>query len=239
MNVRPHININGVSSLEVTGLLITDLGAITKPLVRTLVDVVDGRDGDIVTKLGFSAYDRVIKVGLTANYDIDSVIKFFNSEGSIIFSNEPDKIYKFAIYEPIDFERLLRFKTAEITLHIQPFKFSVKEQELEFLLSGSPNSIEIYNAGNYYATPVITLVGTGDVSLALNGSELLVIAFGETSQTIIIDAEELNAYAPAGTLLNRLVTGNYDNIKFGLGNNTITLTGNVTTAKIKNYSRYI
>ena len=41
------------------------------------------------------------------------------------------------------------------------------------------------------------------------------------------------------TLLNRLVTGNYDNIKFKVGQNTINLTGNVSAVKVDNYSRWI
>ena len=239
MNIRPYIILNGINSTTITGLLVTDLPPITKPLVRTQVDVIDGRDGDIVTKLGYSAYDKPVKVGLTKDYNVDDIIKFFDSEGVVIFSNEPDKVYKYAIYDQIDFERLLRFKTAEINLHVQPFKKAVNELEQEFTLTGSPNNVKVFNAGNIYSRPTITITGTGSITLALNGSEALVIALGDTSQTIIIDAEAMNAYYTDGTLANRLVTGNYDNIRLKIGSNTFTLTGNVTSFKINNYSRWI
>ena len=84
MYIRPYIILNGVSSLNLTGLLITELPPITKPLKRTKVDVIDGRDGDIVTELGYSAYDKVVKIGLTANYDIDAIIKYFINTGFLI-----------------------------------------------------------------------------------------------------------------------------------------------------------
>ena len=239
MNIQPYIILNNIDSRTISGLLISSLAPISKPLVRTQVETVDGRSGDIVTPLGFSAYDKVIKIGLTYNYDIDEIIEYFNSSGVVIFSNEPDKYYKYAIYEQIDFEKLIRFKTAEVTLHVQPFKYPVNEQPQTFTISSSPATVNIYNAGNIYARPIITITATGDVALSLNGSSVLNIAFGETAQTIIINCEELNAYDEQNILLNRLVTGNYDNIKLNKGSNEIGLTGNVSSLTINKYTRWI
>lgn len=239
MYIRPYVIINGVNSTTITGLLVTDLGAISKPLVRTLVEEIDGRDGDIVTPLGFSATDRVIKIGLTNNYDIDEVINYFNSEGVITFSNEPDKYYRFAIYEQIDFERLIRYKTAEVTIHLQPYKFSVNEQEQETTISTSPTTVNVFNSGNYYARPIIKITGSGNITVSLNNSQVLALALGSNSRTIIIDCEQMNAYAEDNTLLNRLVTGNYDNIKIRVGANAFTLSGSVTKFVIDKYSRWV
>ena len=239
MNIQPYIILNNVDSRTISGLLISSLAPISKPLVRTQVEEIDGRSGDIVTPLGYSAYDKVIKIGLTYNYNIDDIIEYFNSSGVVVFSNEPDKYYKYAIYEQIDFEKLIRFKTAEVTLHVQPFKFSLLEQPQTFNISESPASLSIYNAGNIYARPIMSITATGSVAFALNGSDILVIEFGETAQTIIINCEELNAYDEQNILLNRLVTGNYDNIKLNKGSNEIGLTGNVSSLTIKKYSRWI
>lgn len=239
MNIQPYIILNGIDSRTITGLLISSLAPISKAPVRTQVDVIDGRDGDIVTPLGFGAYDKPIKIGLTYNYDIDAIIEYFNSSGVVVFSNEPDKVYQYAIYEQIDFDKLIRFKTAEITLHVQPFKYPVNEQPQTFNISSSPANVNIYNAGNIYARPIITITATGNVALSLNGSSILTIAFGDTAQTIIIDCEELNAYDSQNILLNRLVTGNYDNIKLNKGSNEIGLTGNVSSLTINKYSRWI
>ena len=239
MNIQPYIILNNKDSRSIKGLLISSLPPISKPPIRTRIETVDGRDGDIVTTLGYEAYDKPIKIGLTYNYDIDEIIEYFNSSGEVIFSNEPDKYYRYAIYEQIDFERLIRFKTAEVVLHVQPFKFSTIEKPQTFTVSSSPASLNVYNAGNIYAKPIITLTATGDVALSLNGSEILNIEFGETAQTIIINCEELNAYDEQNILLNRLVTGNYDNIKLNKGSNEIGLTGNVSSLTINKYSRWI
>ena len=239
MNIQPYIILNNIDSRTKTGLLISSLAPISKPQVRTQVDVIDGRDGDIVTPLGFGAYDKVIKIGLTHNYNIDAIIEYFNSSGVVVFSNEPDKVYQYAIYEQIDFEKLIRFKTAEVVLHVQPFKFSVTEQPRTFVISQSPATVSITNLGNIYARPIMSITATGSVTFALNGSDILSIEFGETAQTIIIDCEAMNAYNSQNVLLNRLVTGNYDNIKLIKGSNEIVLTGNVTAFTIEKYSRWI
>lgn len=123
------ITLNGQISSEITGLIIQELPPISKPLIRTEVEEIDGRDGDIVTALGYSAYDKEISVGVHGDYDINEIIAYFNSEGVVTFSNEPDKYYNYQITQQIDFERLVRYRTATVTFHCQPFKYSTTEGE--------------------------------------------------------------------------------------------------------------
>lgn len=126
-----YVIINGVNSNTINGLGINELPPITKPLQRSLIEEIDGRDGDIITKLGYGAYDKTMTIGLFHTYDIDEVIAFFNGEGTITFSNEPDKVYYFTILDQIDYEKLINFKTATITLHCQPFKYPIEEAPIE------------------------------------------------------------------------------------------------------------
>ena len=123
-----YVILNGVPSTDITGLLIQQLPPVVKPLIRTEIEEIDGRDGDIVTKLGYSAYNREMSIGLYGKFKIDDVIRYFDSEGTVIFSNEPDKFYKYQIIEQIDFERLVRFRTATVVFHCQPFKYSAVEK---------------------------------------------------------------------------------------------------------------
>lgn len=139
-----YVILNGAKSTDVKGLLIQSLPPISKPLMRTSIEEIDGRDGDIVTKLGYAAYDKAMSIGLFGDYDVDDVIRFFDSEGIVTFSNEPDKYYKYQIIEQIDFERLLRFKTATVTFHVQPFKYSAVDDE--FIFSKSRMSVKPYSA---------------------------------------------------------------------------------------------
>ncbi len=159
-----YIILNGEKSTSIRGLLIQSLPHISKPLIRTEVEEIDGRDGDIVTPLGYSAYDKEITIGLYGDYDINKVISYFDSQGTVTFSNEPDKFYYYQIIEQIDFERLIRFKTATVIFHVQPFKFSAVEGEYIF-------RNQLFSAPDYTATKngitltaqdgIISVQGTG------------------------------------------------------------------------------
>ena len=376
--MRNYIILNGNISTNVKGLLISTLPPISKPKMRTQVEEIDGRNGDIITRLGYSAYDKTFNIGLYDDFDINEVIEYFNSEGIVTFSNEPDKYYNYQIIEQIDFERLIRFRTATVKMHMQPFKYSVEdnsktinfdtENKLNFLnwynnrsslsvssgsftitenslsisdanamligtfsasqnptqadiniidtfgaevkgdtkynlsvtsnnkcniyamyydedykyftrftgwvesgnnlitfttpsnckyvcfriVNGTSNplnlsgfalqinpvaELDIYNAGNIYSKPTLTITGAGDIGVTLNGVQLFQIALG-TVGSITIDTTQMEAYNGTN-LLNRLVTGNYDNFKLNIGKNVIVFTGSVTEVEIQNYSRWV
>lgn len=238
----PYIVINGNISNNIKGLIIQKLPPISKPKRRTTIEEIDGRDGDIVTTLGYSAYDKDITIGLHGNYNIDDIISYFDSSGQITFSNEPDKYYNFAIYEQINFEKLIRFKTATVKIHVQPFKYS--ESETDIIKTYDNNninaSITVRNNGNIYSKPTLKITGKGNIDVNLNGNQIFNITLSSSEfETIIINSVELNAYSLSGDYLNRKVTGDYDNLKLNAGNNNITINGNVTNVTINNYSRWI
>lgn len=235
-NIRPYLIINNKSSDTIIGLLISKLAPISKPQILTQVETVAGRDGDIVTPLGYAAYDKNVEIGLTYEYNIDDVIAFFNQEGKVVFSNEPDKYYKFSIYKQIDFNRLIRFKKATVTFHVQPFKYSDEESVKTF----TEKEFNIRNNGNIYSRPTITINGSGTLNLYINGSQILTIELGNTTREIIISGWEMNAYNSDGALLNRLVSGNYDKMILKSGENNIKIVGgNIVNVKVDNYSRWI
>ena len=233
--MRDYVIINGVSSITKNGLAIKSLPPITKPLMRTYKEEIDGRNGDLVTELGYSAYDKQIEIGLFGTYDINSIISFFSTSGTITFSNETDKYYYFQILNQIDYEKLLKFKTAVVTLHCQPFKYKVNESPIT--LSTGNNTIT--NNGNVYAKPVLTIVGSGTITISLGGNQIFSIDMSNNSK-IVIDTANLEAYDPdTGNLLNRIVTGDYELFKIESGNNTLNISGTITTATLTNYQRWL
>ena len=76
-----YIELNGEKSTSVKGLITQSLPPISKPKMRTSIETIDRRDGDVVTKLGYSAYDKEVSIGLHGDFDIDDAISFFDSEG--------------------------------------------------------------------------------------------------------------------------------------------------------------
>lgn len=231
-----YVIINGVNSNTISGLAINELPPITKPLQRTLIEEIDGRDGDIITKLGYGAYDKIMTIGLYHTYDINKVVAFFNGSGTITFSNESDKYYNFDILDQIDYEKLLSFKTATVTIHCQPFKYPTTNTPIS--LSTGDNTVA--NSGNVYSKPIIKIVGSGTITVSLGSSQIFSIDMTDLTNGIEIDTNLMEAYDPvSNTLLNRHVTGDYSKFKLEPGNNTVTLGGTITSATIKSVTRWL
>lgn len=237
----PYIIINGVSSKNINGLLIQSLPPISKPKVRTSIEEIDGRDGDIVTTLGYAAYDKPITIGLKGDYNVDDVIEYFNTSGQVTFSNELDKFYNFAIYDTIDFNKLIRFKTANIKMHVQPFKYSLDEPPITWNNPGVETiaNISVTNKGNIYSKPKLTITGSNTITVYLGNTQIFSIDLSAAGETIIIDAAGMNATDPEGNYLNRQVTGDYDNFKLAPGVNNLRVTGTLTSVNLETYSRWI
>ena len=233
--MRNYVIQNGKDSRYIKGLLIQELPPITKPLMRTSIEQIDGRDGDVITRLGYSAYDKKMKIGLFGDYDIDDIIPFFNSSGTVTFSNEPEKYYVYDILDAIDYERLMRFRTAEITYHVQPFKYSSIERMKVF--SNPTSAITVRTNGNYVSKPVIHIEGSGTINLSLNGVQLFRIDLSTTNY-ITIDTGRLEAYND-DVLMNRYVVGNYDKFVLKVGANSVSLDGALTYIAFEKLSRWI
>lgn len=247
-----YISINGIMSNTINGLLISSLPVISKPEMRTKITTVDGRDGDITEYLGFSAYNRTFTIGLYGQYDIDEVIKFFLTQettNEFVFSNEPDKRYIGYISEAIDFERLMKFKTASVTVHVQPFKFSAWERSKSFELSTTAPShtIKLFNDGNIYSRPDL-LINAGAEGNALvkfwdeTGQRDIVARFDEEGDSLLISPTSYSAQYVSGFNIsngNRRITGDYDDIKLRTGVNSIYISGVASEIEFINYSRWI
>ena len=237
-----QIILNGKSSNDVQGMIISSLPPISKPKQRIEKEEIDGRDGDVITYLGYSAYDKTMEIGLVGNYDINEIIKYFDSEGIVTFSNEPDKYYRYKIIEQIDFERLLRFRIAKITFHVQPYKYN-KNETTHVLNITTETQTSVTNIGNTTAKPIITFHGSGAINVELNTKQLLVINLneveeGEDEDYITIDFEKMEAYSD-DTLRNRQVDGDYDKFNLSVGTNTISWTGGLTKIEISQFSRWV
>lgn len=173
-----EVILNGTSSTEFEGLIIQTLPPISKPKIRTNIEEINGRDGDIVTLLGYASYEKSFNIGLSYNYDIDEIIDFFNSEGTVTFSNEPDKYYNYQILEQIDFEKLIRFKTATVKMHVQPFKYSTVEVLKTFVTN-------LLNMNNYGRT-------INGITLQASNGTISVTGTGTAATEFYVPIQALN-----------------------------------------------
>lgn len=233
---RPWVLINDKPSYGVYGLIVTSLPPITKPKMRYSSEEINGRDGDIITTLGYQAYDKTLSIGLHGDFDIDKVVEFFATSGTVTFSNEPDKAYRFQQLENIDFERLVRYRTADVRLHVQPYKTG-RLQRPKVFTSADAQAV-VTNAGNVVAAPKFTVKANGNIGLYLDGLQVLQVSnFGD--YTLVVDVANLEAATPEGVLMNRHITGDYQRLALSPGKHSLKWSGGVKSLTVEDYSRWI
>ena len=221
----------GVDSSTIEGLMICELPPITKPKMRVQETTIDGVDGSIIEELGYESYDKSLKIGLTYNFDVDKIIKYFTGEGQVVFSNESDKYHNAKIIDQIDYQRLLRFKEATVKFRVQPFKYKLNESSTTLTQSG-----KVVNVGLEYSKPIMKIIGSGAVEVLVNGLATFTYTFPENETEVIIDSEKEDAYL--GTALkNRNMTGEFPRLLDG--ENTISWSGNVTSIVVEPKSRWL
>lgn len=229
------INWKGIDSNTLDCLLICELPPITKPKMRVKETFVDGVDGSFIEELGYESYDKTIKIGLKREHDIDEILDYFNGEGDLILSNEEDKLYKAKIINQIDYNRLLRFRTADVVFRVQPYKYSSNDLYRAFDITDQ-TSINIYNNGNVTSKPTIKITGSGTIELKLEGITIFQYTFPADDTYVTIDSDKQDAYV-GNTLKNRSMNGDFPILK--KGKNTITWTGTITKIEISNFSRWL
>ena len=181
------IEFKGVSSTTIDGLLICEMPPISKPPMRVRETMVDGRHGSICEDLGYSSYDKSVSIGLHGAFDIDKVIKFFSGEGDIVFGNEPNKVYHGKVIGRIDYNRLLRFRKANVTFRVQPFKHKYREAYVEApTATASGTNIVLNDCG---ATPM--KIATDAESVLVHGKNIVnAFNFGVGTNTNIDISED-------------------------------------------------
>ena len=235
------INVNyiiwkGQDSRGLKGLIISELPPITCPSIKTQVTEIEGKDGDIIDYVGYSAYDKWVKIGLHGVYKIDEISKFFSGSGKVTFSNEPEKYYIAEIIDQIDFERFVKFRIANIKFHTQPFKYLVDEKPVETDITEEIKEIKVINLGTEDSRPIFTLTGTGIIEISINGYTKFQVNIDDSYLTVDSKLEE--CYKDnLNTLKNRNMGGEFPILQ--PGENVITWTGNLTKLKIQPESRWI
>lgn len=230
-----YIEWKGKRSNTIPGLIICELPPITKPKMRTSITKIDGRDGDIIEELGYESYTKNVKIGLTKNYDVDSIAKYFTGEGTLIISDEPNRVYNSKIIDKVDYEKLLRFKTATVKFHTQPFKY-LKDEPSKKLIISSETSLIVKNQGLEKSKPIITLYGSGTIEILINNNSIFTYTFPEGDSSVVIDSIQEEAYLD-GIFKNRNMLGIFPILE--PGDNVITWTGTLTQIIVEPKSRWI
>ena len=167
---EPYFIFKGKKSTGM-GLLLSSLPVVTKPKRKTNTVTIPGRNGtetqDLATYEGYSlsigcGFENIKEV------DIDRLWKWLDGSGDLILSTEPSKVYKARIDNSISMTDVY-WVIADflVQFDVEPFKYAVNPQN--DLIKMTKKEMTLYNRGTYYAEPVITLYGSGDITVTING----------------------------------------------------------------------
>lgn len=229
-----YVKINDIDSRTIQGLLISELPPISKPKMRVQETEIDGVDGSFIEELGYESYDKTLQIGLRGNFDIDEVIKYFSGDANIVFSNEPDKYYKIKFLDQVDYERLLRYKTASVKMRVQPYKYLYRE--VDQIFENPVESIILVNNGKENSKPIINITGSGTIEFKMEGVTIFNYTFPDGETDVTIDSEKQDAYV-GSVLKNRNMIGEFPILK--VGKNNITWSGTITRIEVAPNSRWI
>lgn len=224
---------NSKNSNNISGLLICDLPPISKPQMRTEKIEIDGADGDVIQNLGYKSYTKTITIGLTKNYNIDEIIKYFDGSGTLTLSNESDKYYNAQIIDKIDYNKLINFKKASVKFYVQPYKYKLNETATELNIT-TETELTVNNQGLEDSKPIITLYGSGLIGIYINGIKTFEVNI--TSEYVTIDSLNQEAYKNT-SLKNSDMNGDFP--VFKPGNNVITWSGSLTKIIVNPKSRWL
>ena len=129
----------------------------------------------------------------------------------------------------------MRFKEADITIHVQPFKYLLNEEDVVLNITNQ-TSLTVNNQGLEKSKPILKLYGSGTITVSLNGLTAFTVTIDEDDDYIVIDSMEEEAYNDT-ELKNRNMSGEFPLLE--TGNNTISWTGSLTKIEVTPNSRWL
>lgn len=227
-----YFTYNGISSLD-KQINIKKTPSFTKPTLKGEKVSIPGRHGSIF--FSEDSYEDVlmpiecfVKADNLAEASRD-IKGWLSGEGSLSFSDDPEVFYKAKIVNQFDIAYLIRnYGEFVVLMDLEPFSYKLGVQDLMLIEGGT-----IYNTGTVESQPVITIYGSGNITLNINTKA---ISLSGISGSITIDSVIQDAYSGSVSLNNQM-SGAFP--VFKVGANTISWTGSVSYVVIKPNWRYL
>ena len=213
-----NFTFNGVNS-DTLGLIIKEM----PPIVRAAKNIesinVNGRNGNLHIDNGtYKTYPITINCIIKENANIDLIKSTLQGTAQLVLSTVPNRTFTATICNQIDFKKYLRvLREFPLQLEIEPFSY------------GNINSIDyttnaiLVISGNVETAPVITIYGTGTVTI--NNTPIEVLESGITIDCDLMECVKNNLNMNANVILSvfpTLIPGN-NSIVLGTGITKVTI----------------
>ncbi len=225
--MRDWFEWNGVRCTDY-GIRVTELPPITLPSERVSFVDVPGRSGGLTKTEGDDVYEDLLLTAtcIVQNTErLDEIAAYLKGSGKVSFANREEGFYEARIVNQIPFDVILRgnpHRRFAVNFRCKPF----------FYLDDSPTysltrSTFLTNPGAVHSEPVITVYGSGDITLMVGMS---IIELSEVSGSITLDTPLMEAYSN-GISANRQMSGDFPTLSTGAA--AISWTGNVSRVTVQ------
>ena len=210
------------------GIRVSEQPPLTLPAERVAFTDVPGRSGSLTTLEGEDVYEDMV---LTAQCFIQSgarvpeIAAWLRGSGTVTFANRPGGFYRARVVNQIPFEKILRGNphlAFAVNFRCKPFWYLRDVAPITLTQSGS----FVENPGNVFAEPVITVYGTGGITLMVG----MTITELEITDKITLDTPLVEAYAGA-TSMNSCMSGDFPLLL--RGKNAVSWSGDVSKVEIQ------
>ena len=217
---QPYFIFNGIDS-RLMGVIVTAMPPTVRAAQRIESVKVPGRDGSLhETDGSYDNYTKTMECAIKNRQKIDDIAAWLTGSGEIIFSSEPDKVYRVTISNTISIAQMMRtFQKFQVSFDTYPFKYSVNRFD-EALELEKP--AVILGKGTVHSQPVITVYGSGAVTLTINGKAY---PLSSVDGYVTINSEIEECYK--GNLNRNNIFSADEFPRLEPGENAISWTGNV------------
>ena len=217
------------------GIHVSEQPPITIPAERSTQTNVPGRPGSLTTLEGEDVYDDLLLAAtcfISGPAQIPAIAAWLKGSGTVAFANRTGGYYKARIANQIPFEKVLRGNphcSFAVNFRCFPFFYADNVSDITVTVSGTA----ITNPGSVYSEPVLTVYGSGDVTLMVGAT---IVELTDISESIVIDSVLREAYL-GNTLMNDNMSGEFPVLKPGM--NAISWTGEVARVVVRPNWRYL
>jgi len=193
---------------------------------------VDGRENGALTKeKGYEDVDFTVEFNLLEDENIKPLLRQIKAwiMSAKIVSFTDDYVYrKIKSVEIGDIDNEIEeYGKFEVIFKADPYEYAI-EQPITIT-----NPVTIINQGTLHSLPKLTIYGTGNITIQINGISFQV---KDVNPFVIVDSDLMECYYNTTPMNNKMV-GKFPTFKEG--ENTIAWTGSVSKIDIETRWRYI
>lgn len=227
----------GKHTRDFVGLIVKTVNNPLLPSKRISRVNVMGRDGEYIFEDGYDnkllEFKCMMAKGTIKERRIRArdIALWLSGTGDLILDYEGDKTYK-VVRTVSDVSLTVEQVVDEFSINfeVEPYQYG----SFQTVSVGNPTSVVITNNGNVEADTLISVTGTGDVTITCGTQSFTLKGMTEK---LNLDSKRILVYTD--TLVNAISKHNGDFIKLAPGNSTINVTGTVSNLTIKFYDTYI